>query len=419
MQVGEETLRKSIAAATDARARARLRVELASIVRARDPAAARDELTNAAREAGPTPALTLAAIAMARTLPPPERVAWLGGLARTGEGAVVPGIVVALAGAQLEADQPRDAARTLLALARDEHLPLHHRRAAANKLARICDRIDPILGRVALYTAAMLATGKGRRTLLRRALALPATIERDPARLAADDEVLARILLEWTKCDGEIQLAAEPLARLRAHKHASPAMSEVVAALAPRPARPPQPPRASPPPAPPLRSHLPPKAAFESRSNRWAWATRTGPGASRRRRSGCRGPVATSRRASRRWTRRCARADSSRRRCGCGERISSRWATRPSASRRCGCSPMRRPTRAWRSWRRAGVSTPGTCRYRRSRASPNPSRRPITIWPRSGCWRAATMIRRACSRCSRRRSRAIRAPTRRSRSPRS
>jgi len=249
MQVGEETLRKSIAAATDARARARLRVELASIVRARDPAAARDELTNAAREAGPTQALTLAAIAMARTLPPPERVAWLGGLARTGEGAVVPGIVVALAGAQLEADQPRDAARTLLVLARDEHLPLHHRRAAANKLARLCDRVDPILGRVALYTAAMLATGKGRRTLLRRALALPGTIERDPARLAADDEVLARILLEWTKCDGETQLAAEPLARLRAHKHASPAMTEVVAALAPRPARPPTPPRASPAPA--------------------------------------------------------------------------------------------------------------------------------------------------------------------------
>ena len=201
---------------------------------------------------------------MARTLPPPERVAWLGGLARTGEGAVVPGIVVALAGAQLEADQPRDAARTLLALARDEHLPLHHRRAAANKVARICDRIDPILGRVALYTAAMLATGKGRRTLLRRALALPGTIERDPARLAADDEVLARILLEWTKCDGETQLAAEPLARLRAHKHASPrddrggggagapprAPTTAAAGVAAAGAG-------------PLRSHLPPKAAFE------------------------------------------------------------------------------------------------------------------------------------------------------------
>ena len=123
----------------------------------------------------------------------------------------MPGIVVALAGAQLDADQPRDAARTLLALVRDERLPLHHRRAAANRLVRICDRLDPILGRTALYAAAMLAAGKARRALLRRALALPATIERDAARVAADDETLARILLEWTKCEGDPQLAAEPL----------------------------------------------------------------------------------------------------------------------------------------------------------------------------------------------------------------
>ena len=110
LNAGREETSQSIAAATDARARARLRVELAGIVRARDPAAARTELTNAAREAGPTPALTMAAIAMARTLPPPERVVWLGGLARTGEGTAVPGIAAALAGAQLDADQPRDAA---------------------------------------------------------------------------------------------------------------------------------------------------------------------------------------------------------------------------------------------------------------------------------------------------------------------
>src|SRR4249920_2111052 len=95
-QVNEETLRRSIAGATDARARARLRVELAAVVRARDPAAAREELANAAREGGPTQALTLAAITMARTLPPPERVAWLTGLATAGESGVpVPGIVVA------------------------------------------------------------------------------------------------------------------------------------------------------------------------------------------------------------------------------------------------------------------------------------------------------------------------------------
>src|SRR6187551_484929 len=146
MPVAEETLRRSIAAATDARARARLRVELAAVVRARDPAAARDELTNAAREGGAGQALTMAAITMARTLPPPERVTWLSGFANVGAGAggAVPTIVVALAGAQLEADQPRDAARTLLALVRDERLPMHHRRAAATRLVRICDRVDPI-----------------------------------------------------------------------------------------------------------------------------------------------------------------------------------------------------------------------------------------------------------------------------------
>jgi tetratricopeptide (TPR) repeat protein len=107
----------------------------------------------------------------------------------------------------------------------------------------------------------MLAAGKARRTLLRRALALPAGNERDPARIAADDEMLARILMEWTKCGGETQLAAEPLARLRARRHASPAMTEVVAALAPIPTRPP-PPRAAPPTPKPVRAKRAPAAAL-------------------------------------------------------------------------------------------------------------------------------------------------------------
>src|SRR6187399_3032862 len=88
MAVAEEALRKSIASAPDARARARLRVELAGVVRARDPAAARMELTNAAREGGATQALTMAAITMARTLPPPERVVWLAT-----PGTVLPSLV--------------------------------------------------------------------------------------------------------------------------------------------------------------------------------------------------------------------------------------------------------------------------------------------------------------------------------------
>ena len=229
MQAGEDTLRRSIAATTDARARARLRVELAGIVRVRDPAAARTEIANATREGGATPVLTLAAITMARTLPPPERVAWLGELAKTGGGTAAPGVATALADAQLDADQPRDAALTLLALVRDERLPLHHRRAAARKAARLGDRVDVTLARAMFHGAAGLSAGKARRALLRRALALPGGGE--------DPETLARTVLDWIKLGGETALADDAVTRLRTIKYASPTMTELAAALAPRPKR--------------------------------------------------------------------------------------------------------------------------------------------------------------------------------------
>ena len=229
MQAGEDTLRRSIAATTDARARARLRVELAGIVRARDPAAARTELASAAREGGATQALTMAAITMARTLPPPERVVWLGELARTGEGTTVPGVASALADAQLDADQPRDAAMTLLGLVRDERLPLHHRRAAARKAVRLGDRVDATLARAMFHGAAGLSAGKVRRELLRRALALPGGGD--------DPETLVRTVLDWLKLGGEAGLTHDVVARLRAIKYASPAMTELSATLAPKPKR--------------------------------------------------------------------------------------------------------------------------------------------------------------------------------------
>jgi len=229
VQAGEDTLRRSIAATTDARARARLRVELAGVVRARDPVAARTELANAAREGGATQALTMAAITMARTLPPPERVVWLGELARTGEGNTVPGVASALADAQLDADQPRDAAMTLLALVRDERLPLHHRRAAARKAVRLGDRVDATLARAMFHGAAGLSAGKARRELLRRALALPGGGD--------DPETLVRTVLDWLKQGGEAGLTSDVVARLRAIKYASPTMTELAAVLAPRPKR--------------------------------------------------------------------------------------------------------------------------------------------------------------------------------------
>ena len=230
MRGGEETLRRSIAAASDGRVRARLRVELAGLVRVRDAAAAREELVQAAREVGSTPALTLAAISMAGALAPPERLAWLGGFAATKDATPVPGIAAALADAALDAQRPRDAAITLLALARDERVPVHHRRVAARRAARLFPRLEPALGRGALRTAAALSSGRARRDLLRRALTAPEQGEPEEIALAA---------LDWLEDGGATRLGEETLAHLRARGHASPAVERLAAALASR--RPPKP----------------------------------------------------------------------------------------------------------------------------------------------------------------------------------
>ena len=235
MQGGEDTLRRSIAATTDGRARARLRVELAGVVRARDPAAAREEVVQAFREVGPTPALTMAALSLARALEPVERVAWLQKLA-------APAIGVALAQAQLEANQPRGAALTLLSLARDARAPLHHRRAAARKAIRLAGRVDAAIARAAFHTSAMLVTGKTRRLHLGRALALPAA-----ATDANDLEQLVATALDWLKDGGGTSLCEEALARIRAKGYASPAVDRLAAALAGQLPRK-LPPKAEPPP---------------------------------------------------------------------------------------------------------------------------------------------------------------------------
>jgi tetratricopeptide (TPR) repeat protein len=171
VRAGEETLRHSIAAATDPRTRARLRVDLAELLRARDVAAARAELDHALREAGPNGAVTMAALSFARSLPPADRLAWLASLAR-GDGKTEgktdgrtpsPVLVSALAEAQLGADLPRDAALTWLGLARDERVALHHRRAAVRKVAQLGDRLAPSDARAAEAVSAELSVGKARR----------------------------------------------------------------------------------------------------------------------------------------------------------------------------------------------------------------------------------------------------------------
>jgi tetratricopeptide (TPR) repeat protein len=167
VRAGEEALRHSIAAATDARARARLRVDLAELLRTRDAAAARTELDHAVREGGSSVAVTSAALSFARTLPPADRLAWLAGLAK-GDGkpegkTPSPVLISALAEAQLGADHPRDAALTWLGLARDERVPLHHRRAAARKAAQLGDRLAPPEARAAETVSAELSVGRARR----------------------------------------------------------------------------------------------------------------------------------------------------------------------------------------------------------------------------------------------------------------
>src|SRR6185437_14926864 len=74
-----------------------------------------------------------------------------------------PQLVSALAEAQLGADLPRDAALTWLGLARDERVPLHHRRAAARKAARLGERLAPAEAAAAASAAADLSVGRPRR----------------------------------------------------------------------------------------------------------------------------------------------------------------------------------------------------------------------------------------------------------------
>ncbi|HXJ21069.1 MAG TPA: hypothetical protein VMT03_12625 [Polyangia bacterium] len=168
MRAGEDTLRHAIATASDGKARGRLRVELAELLRARDLTAARAELDLASRESGPTPPWTAAALSLAQALPVRERLTWLSDLTTTrGEGKPVPAsLISALAEAQLAAEHLQEAAATWLALARDERAPMHHRRAAAKRAARAARRIGP--SEIGTATGLLADLGVDRRDRRRR-----------------------------------------------------------------------------------------------------------------------------------------------------------------------------------------------------------------------------------------------------------
>src|SRR4051812_22563440 len=97
-----EELRRAVAAATDAALRARLRVQLAELMRPRDAAQALEELRRAAAEAPGLPAVTLAVSSLARALPPGERLKVLGELTRQASGAAPPAWSAAMAEAHAE-----------------------------------------------------------------------------------------------------------------------------------------------------------------------------------------------------------------------------------------------------------------------------------------------------------------------------
>jgi Tfp pilus assembly protein PilF len=182
-----------VKAATDAPTRARLHVQLAELLRARDVPLAIAELKSAAADAPGLPAVTLAVLSIARGLPPKERLALLGELAPTADAAV-PAWSAAAADAEAELGQPARAANVWFALARDERVPLHRRRVAARKAQALAADVSPDVQRAALRLSAALTSGASRLGYLRRALALAVPV-------AAADELVA-LATEWLEAGG-------------------------------------------------------------------------------------------------------------------------------------------------------------------------------------------------------------------------
>ena len=180
-----DELRRDIGATTDGPARARLRTELAGLLRATgELTGALAELRRAADEGPGLNIVRLAVLSAARALPPLERTTFLaeiGHIART----EVPAWSAAIADAQRESGRPVQAARAWLALAGDNRFPAHVRRAAARQTLAVAASGLPAEHLAALMLCAAESTGRARLAFLREALALaPAEGVEYPARLA-------------------------------------------------------------------------------------------------------------------------------------------------------------------------------------------------------------------------------------------
>ena len=180
-----DELRRDVGAASDAVVRARLRTELAGLLRAvGDLPGALAELRRAADEAPGLGVVRMAVLSAARALPALDRAAFLvevGHIART----EIAAWAAAAAEAQSEAGRPVLSARAWLAVAGDNRFPAHQRRAAARHAIKIAAGTLPAEHLAALQLRAAESTGRARLAFLREALVLAGGegIDR-PARLA-------------------------------------------------------------------------------------------------------------------------------------------------------------------------------------------------------------------------------------------
>ncbi|HXI60404.1 MAG TPA: hypothetical protein VNO55_30290, partial [Polyangia bacterium] len=225
-----EELRRVLASTPDATARARLRVELADLLRARsDPFSALSELRRAAGEAPQLTSVRLALLSAAAEMPAGERAMLLAEHAR-GDKKPVAIWGHAAAAARAENGAVEEATRAFLDLAADARVPVHRRRAAARRAEALAEK-SPRHQIAALRFQAALANGRARLALLRRAVII--------ADRATDGATLLGLAGDWLAAGGTADAAGALLARAQAGGAASApvaALEAELARLAPAPA---------------------------------------------------------------------------------------------------------------------------------------------------------------------------------------
>ncbi|MEA2699800.1 MAG: hypothetical protein QOI66_4071, partial [Myxococcales bacterium] len=224
-----EELRRILASTPDATARARLRVELADLLRARsDPFSALSELRRAAGEAPQLTSVRLALLSAAAELPAGERAMLLAEHAR-GDKKPVAIWGHAAAAARAENGAVEEATRAFLDLAADGRVPVHRRRAAARRAEALAEK-SPRHQIAALRFQAALANGRARLALLRRAVII--------ADRATDGATLLGLAGDWLAAGGTADAAGALLARAQAGGAASAPVAALEAEIARRaPAR--------------------------------------------------------------------------------------------------------------------------------------------------------------------------------------